>query len=250
MAKKPEQEAPAAKPVLDIRAEIAAARERLRKTVAAPSGINISTAGKQFKSPDGQVVEGPIQVVIIDFITKYMYYPGKFDKTKPPVCFALAQDIAALVPSENSPERQDDACVNCPRNQFGLKNEAKECKNMRWLAVVAPTPDPESPIMLISVAPRGLKGFDAYVDQVDARFETVPCGVVTEISFDDTVAFEKLCFKAVEPNENLNVHWTRRAEAMKLLMVEPDISRYEAPRAAPPRVSKTGFVPSKPKGVK
>ncbi|MGH9890836.1 MAG: hypothetical protein ACREA0_02380 [bacterium] len=222
--------------MLDIQAEIAAEMARLKKTVAAPSGNKISTAGKQFKLPDGVKDPGPMTVVIIDYVTANSFYVGKFDRMnpKPPVCFAVGKEIEALAPVTASPDKQSENCTSCPMNQWGAPGQAKECKNTRLLAIVPPGAEEGSPIMTLSVAPKGLKGFDKYVADVGRQFGLPPTGVLTEISFDETVDFEKLVFRAVGPNENLKLHWGRKAEAMEMLLVEPDFTRGAQP-ASPPR---------------
>src|SRR5574337_551511 len=37
---------------------------------------------KQFTLPDGTVTDGPLELVIVDFVTVHAFYPGKFDPKK------------------------------------------------------------------------------------------------------------------------------------------------------------------------
>lgn len=217
------------KEILDIQAEIAKELALIKCTVA-PTGSRISTRGKQFKLPNGQTDAGPMTVVIVDYVTQNMFYEERYDPKNlaPPSCFAIGKDIAALIPSPNSPEVQSADCASCPMNQFGSSGKAKACKNTRLLAVVSPTDDECSPIMTLSVPPKTLKDFDKYVTDVARRFNLPPVGVVTDISFDEDSEFEKFLFAVVGPNENLKAHWGRKAEALEILTTEPDLSRAKA----------------------
>lgn len=221
--------------VLDIQAEIAREMATIKKAVNAPGGNRISTAGKQFKLPNGTKDPGPMQVVILDFMTHNLMFQGRYDPKNPapPICFAIGKEIDTMVPSDNSPDKQSEDCAGCPNNQFGSSGNGKACKNTRVLAVVAPNAEEGSPIMTISVAPMGLKDYDKYVGDVARRFQLPPAGVVTEISFDDSVEFEKLVFSVVGPNENLTAHWGRRTEALEILMVEPNLTRTSTAPAKP-----------------
>ena len=176
-------------------------------------------------------------VVILDFMTHNLMFQGRFNpkNPSPPVCFAIGKEINTMVPSDNSPDKQSDDCTSCPMNQFGSNGNGKACKNTRVLAVVAPNAEEGSPIMTLSVAPMGLKDYDKYVNDVARRFNLPPVGVLTEISFDENADFEKLLFKVVGPNENLKMHWGRKAEALEILSVEPNLTRIAAPASPPAR---------------
>lgn len=232
--------------VLDIAAEIAKEMALIKKTVSAPGGNRISTRGKEFKLPNGSKDAGPMTVVILDFMTHNLMYTGRFDPKNPsaPVCFAIGKEIGTMVPSANSPDKQSEDCTSCPMNQFGSNGNGKACKNTRVLAVVAPNDEEGSPIMTISVAPMGLKDYDKYVNDTARRFNVPPVGVLTEISFDENTDFEKLLFKVVGPNENLKLHWGRKAEALEILSVEPNLTR-----VAPATPAGKPFTPARPKKV-
>lgn len=232
--------------VLDIQAEIAKEMALIKKTVSAPGGNRISTRGKEFKLPNGSKDAGPMTVVILDFMTHNLFYTGRFDpkNPSPPSCFAIGKEIDAMVPSPNSPDKQSEDCPSCPMNQFGSSGNGKACKNTRVLAVVAPNDDDSSPIMTISVPPMSLKDYDKYVNDTARRFSLPPVGVLTEISFDEAADFEKLLFKAVGPNENLKLHWGRKAEAVEILSVEPNLTARE-----PAKPAGKPFTPARPKKV-
>lgn len=210
------------------------AAQEIMKRVAAPSGNGISIRNKQFKFPDGRVLDGPIDVVILDFVSKNLYYTGRFDpqNPSPPKCFAIGRVITEMKPSPNSPDVQSESCSGCPMNEFGSDGAAKACKNTRLLAVVE-SGVPDAPIMTLSVPPKSLKAFDGYVSKVATLLKRTPYGVVTRIGFHPEAEHEQLVFGNPQPNPQLAEHVARRAEAEALLFVEPDTSRAEAPARKP-----------------
>lgn len=219
--------------LVDIKAQMAADLAGLANRVAPAGGDKIQLKNKKFKMPDGSEAD-TIRVVIVDFVATNNFYEGAYDKDNisPPACFAIGQVVANMVPSDNSPVKQSDACGTCPMNQFGSAGNGKACKNMRRLAVLPPDADTDTPLAILDVSPTGLKSFDGYVRSVASKFNMTPIGVTTEISFDPNVDYGSLRFGEPEPNENLNEHWGRRAEALERLTQEPDVSGYaEAPPA-------------------
>jgi hypothetical protein len=205
------------------------AAQEIMKQVAAPSSNGISIRNKQFKLPDGRILDGPIEVVILDFVSKNLHYTGRFDSQNPspPKCFAIGRVITDMKPSANSPDVQSDSCNGCPMNEFGSDGAAKACKNTRLLAVVE-ADVPDAPIMTLSVPPKSLKAFDGYVSKVASLLKRTPYGVVTRIGFHPEAEHEQLVFGNPTPNPQLVEHVARRPEAEAMLFIEPDTSRAEA----------------------
>lgn len=242
--------------------KIATLQQEIAKQAAAVSGSVGSATGnrirltqdKQFASPDGTKTQGPINLVVIDFNTHHDYWdkPFKKDNPEPPVCFAVSEPaslqgrIDTLVPSNNSPEKQAEACGTCMMNQYasGANGVGKACKNSRLLACVSPDEDPETaPILLLGVPPASLKNWDNYVRKLSSR-QTMPVTVITQVSMDAGSDYATLVFTPVAENGNLAAHWARMSEAQKLLVQEPDLSQRDAApaKAAPrrPASKKTG----------
>lgn len=198
---------------------------KLAGRIQAPQGKFIKLGkDKTFIMPDGTKSDEPMNVVIVEFTNRNMYYAGKYDPKNvvPPVCFAIGQVINELVPSENSPDKQHSNCAGCPQNQFSKDGGGKPCKNTRYLALMAPTAKgPDDPILVLSVSPTGLKSFDAYVASVSKNFRRPPVGVITEISFDETKDYQTLKFGNPRPNPNVQYHMSRIADAEAILNVEP-----------------------------
>jgi hypothetical protein len=213
-----------------LRATVATLAER----VAPAAGDKISlTQDKKFQLPDGRKSEGPLKLVILDFVAAHNYYEGAFDRDNivPPNCFAIGTNPTQMVPSANSPDKQADNCQTCPMNQYGSAGKGKACKNSRLLAVLPPDADADTPVMVLSVPPTSIKAFDAYVTAVAQKFGMAPAGVVTEISMDDSVTWAQLKFGNPVLNENLDntANDARLDFAEKRLKQEPDVSSFEKP---------------------
>lgn len=214
-----------------LKAQAAAVSE---KTAPASGSTIRTTQDKQFILPDGTKTD-TLQVVIVDFASKYAFYESKYDPKSitPPACFALGTNPLKMVPSKNAPLIQATDCQSCPNNQFGSDGDGKACKNTRVLAVLPPDADADTPMWVLGVSPTALKGFDGFVSGVARVFQTPPIGVVTTISFDDSVTYARLVFTDPQPNENIAEHFGRQEEARAMLAVEPDVSQFKS--AAPAR---------------
>lgn len=219
--------------------DMKAIQERLREQadamgtrVAPAAGINIQVSqSKEFKFPDGTNCT-EFQAVIVDFVSENTFYPEAFDRKaiKPPVCFAIGMDPRKMVPSLNSPDRQSDACADCPNYQYetAKTGKGKACKEGRKLVVIAPDGNADTPLWILNVSPTALKGFDTFVSTVARSFRLPPVGVVTTIGFNDAFDYPSLVFSNPQPNDHLGDHFGRQDEAKEILAREPDISGYEA----------------------
>lgn len=207
----------------------------------APASGNVIRVGqdKQFTLPDGTKTPGPLEIVIVDFVSKNQFYEGAFDPKNivPPACFSIGTNIAKMAPSANAPDVQSKDCSSCPMNQFGSAGAGKACKNSRVMAVLPPDADENTPMWILTTSPTANKGFDGYIGGVVRTFQMPPVGVVTTVSFDENETYAKLLFGNPVPNPNLEVHFARQAEAKDMLNVEPDVSAFVK---APPARGKAG----------
>jgi hypothetical protein len=229
---------PTSSAVVSIQEQLKAQALAQANKIAPPSGINIRiTQDKKFQLPDGSTVEGPLDLVIVDFVSRNTFYEGTYDPKNitPPACFAIHPEPKQLVPSDNSPVKQADDCASCPMNQFGSAGTGKACKNSRVLAVLPPDATEDTPLWLLTVSPTALKGFDGYVGAVARTFQMPPISVVTSVDFNPGQTYASLTFSDPRPNENVAVHFARQAEAKELLAVEPDVSGYGQEAAKPAR---------------
>jgi hypothetical protein len=214
--------------LVDIKAMMAAELAGLANRTAPAGGDKIQLKDKKFHLPDGTQTD-TLNVVIVDFMAVNNFYEGAYDAKNivPPTCFAIGQIPTQMVPSDNAPVKQSDACASCPMNQFGSAGDGKACKNMRRLAVLPPDADTDTPLWILDVSPTGLKSFDGYVRSAASKFGVTPIGLITEITFAADVSYASLRFGNPEPNEQMAVHWQRRQEATDRLTQEPDVSGYE-----------------------
>jgi len=219
--------------VANLKEELRQEASQMQERVGSGESTRIRTSDKVFEMPNGEVVDGSMECVIIDFTSKNALYEGKWDPNnpQPPICFAIGDIIDAMKPSPKSPEPQADSCANCPMNEFGSDGNGKACKNTRTLAVVPANGNPEAPMMTLDVSPTGLKSFDGHVSTVTANFGLPPICVVTEVGFHPEKSWAQLMFSSVEENQNLEVHAARREEARRLISQEPNMTVNEAPKA-------------------
>lgn len=191
---------------------------------------------KSFTLPDGTKTREPLQLVVVDFVSRNEYYEGAYNKDDiaPPNCFAIHPEPKQLAPSANSPDKQCDDCASCPMNQFGSAptGAGKACKNTRTLAVLPPDADEETEIWTLKVSPTGIKSFDNFVSGVNRAFQLPPVGVVVTVAFSDAKDYPCLEFSDPQPNENVAVHFSRQDEARDMITREPDVSSFGAEKPA------------------
>lgn len=223
--------------IVSIQEALKAQAAAMAGRIAPPTGNAIKvTQDKKFLLPDGNKVDGPLEVVVVDFINKNVYYEGAYDPNNitSPNCFAIHPIVKEMAPSANAPDKQCDDCSSCPMNQFGSAGKGKACKNTRVLAVLPPDADESTPMWLLNVSPTAIKGFDGFVGSVQRTFEMPPIAVVVEVGFNEAETFASLTFSNPRPNDNLAVHFARQAEAKDLLEVEPDTSNFGQAAPAKP----------------
>ena len=221
--------------VMSIQDALKAQAAELNDRVAPASGNKIRMDSKKFILPDGTTTPGPLELVIIDFAGANNWYDRPFKKGDegPPACYSAGTNLKTMVPSSNSPVKQNDDCASCPRNQWPEGGGAKECQNGRLLAVLPPDSDEDTPLWTLQVSPTALKGFDSYVSNVARMFQSMPVSVVTTVTLDDSVTYPRLLFTDPKPNPNLAAHFARQAEAREMVLAEKDVSGYK-PLAPPP----------------
>jgi len=213
--------------------EMAAEAAEIAKRVAAPSGDTIKVLkDKTFELPNGDTLE-VLTGVIVDFVSNNQYYGRKFDATdiKPPICFALGTDIDDMKPSPQSTDIQSEECKTCWANQWGTDGKGKACKNQRLVAIVPPEMQATGPLLLLKVAPTGVRYFDQHISGAT----TLAGGmfkVVTEFVCDPAPDYASLRFKVLGPNEDFAEAYSRKKGARARLLTEPDYGTAPAEKAA------------------
>jgi hypothetical protein len=207
--------------------------EAMKAKLAAPGGDGISvTQGKDFKLPDGSKVE-TFKGIIVDFVSFNAYYEGVYDANNvvPPNCFAIGTvKNDELVPSDSSPDPQDDGCGSCKgcwANAFksAANGSGKACKQAIRVAVLLE----DGELHRLNISSTGLKGFGIYTRDVASTFGVPPYAVMTTFSFDDKVDYASVrCSDPLLLNEEqLAYVFTKRDDALQMLMAEPDVSEFQ-----------------------
>lgn len=236
---------------VEIEAQIQADVERFKSKLSTPSGNRIATTlSKEFKMPDGTRAR-EIKAVIVDYIATKDYYVEKFDpeNIKPPTCFALdfvPHKPVTLTPSPNSPVLQSDGgCAECAQNQWlpltdNPKKKRKACRDGYTLALLPLDADVTTQLMTIDLSPTAVNAFDTYVREVARDFGPLYM-VETTFVFDQKEDYATVrCVNPVRAETDLiALAFKAKEEAVKLLLVEPDVSSYEAPAAAAMARAKT-----------
>lgn len=208
--------------------------EALKNKLAAPGGDGITvTQSKEFKLPDGAKVD-TFNGIIVDFVSFNAYYEGAYnpDNVVPPNCFAIGTvKNDDLAPSDASPDRQDDDCGSCKgcwANAFKSADngKGKACKQSIRVAVLLE----DGELHRLNISSTGLTAFGAYVRDVANSLGCAPYGVMTTFTFDDKFDYPSVrCTDPVQLNDDqLAYVFTKRDDALAMLMVEPDVSEFQA----------------------
>lgn len=221
------------KEIANIDAQLAAEAAEIADSIGAPSSNRIDIQDKAFKLPDGQILQAPLDMVIVDHISKNLFYEGEWDPKNPvgPVCWAINRVVDDLAPSKNGPAIQSKTnCKGCVMNEWGSSGDGKACKNTRALAVLLPTVGDGKTLYTFNVSPTAIKSFDGYVNAVLKMFTSPPIKVITEVMFHPEKRWAYPLFGDPRPNEHYAEHFGRRDEARTMLEVEPQAGEPITPK--------------------
>jgi hypothetical protein len=224
----------------DIIAKLQQQSEQERARIGASGGgdvISINNGKKLFVLPNEQEVS-ELEAHIIDFAYRNEYYIGAWNPKEitPPACFAIAPTDSQLVPSENSPLKQSETdCATCQQNQYGshTNGAGKACKNTVILALLPPGDEAaEHDIWVVKASPTAIRAFNKYASKVSQM--NIPLGVVrTKLYFDPATDYASVRFDAMGIDADMiEVVESRKDEAAKRLMEEPDVSQFVMPTAS------------------
>lgn len=202
---------------------------------------------------------GSFEAVLVKsnpYLTKQYYAKGYVEgDSAAPDCFS----IDGKVPSNASPAIQHTNCAGCPMNTFSKINEStgkktKPCQDNKKMAVL-PADDLVNELyggpMLMRIPAASLKDLAMFGDTLKSR--GYPYNAVrVRLSFDLTVSYPKLIFKAVRPlteDEAVQVlEWYNSDAVAKMLADFEDITVppqaaidevFEQPPQAPPVAAPT-----------
>ncbi len=217
--------------IANVDSELAKEVKTMEERIGAPSGNKINIGDNTFQFPNGKTVTGPCELVIIDFITTNAYYgEKKYDANNPtpPVCYAWGRGKnETLSPVPESPLLQCDACEPCIQFEWP-QGGSRPCKNNRLLAVIDPSAD-EPSVMLLSVSPTGLTRFDALVSTIKDVYSAPPIKVIVSFDFVPKLRYLTLTFEVAEVNPDYAEHYQLRDEAHRLLEALPSFESVSAP---------------------
>jgi hypothetical protein len=212
-------------------------RERIGKSSGGDT-ISVNNGKKLFEMPNEQEV-ADFEGLIVDFAYCNSYYLGAYNPKviTPPACFALATTPTKLVPSDNSPIKQNDGpCATCQHDQFGTSptGGGKACKNSVLIAILPPDIGQieKHDIWVLKTSPTAIIPFNKYASHVSGM--NVPLGAVrTKFYLDPDSTYASVRFEAVGVAvECLDTVIARKEDAAKRLMQEPDVSQFEIPASA------------------
>ena len=230
--------------IAEIEQEMSQGAKDLAKRIGGPSrnAIKVKPGGR-FELPGGEIVES-FWAVVVDFTNKNWFYPGAYDPSNivPPDCYAQGDVIEDMAPLDGVPDKQSDKCATCDMNQFksASTGRGKACKNTRELALLIVDEDgthnlPDAPLHILSIAPKSLASFDAFVRNTHRLLRGYPIKALVEISAQDAGTYSTVIFGQPEANPDFGQHWLRREAARELLESPPDFTPREA--AAPARTT-------------
>ena len=224
----------------DIMAKLQSYTEEERERIGASGGgdvISVNNKANLFIMPNEQEVE-EFEGLIVNFAYRNEYYIGPYNpkNIQPPACFAIAASSNALIPSDNSPVKQNQSdCATCQQNQFGthIGGAGKACKNTVIMAILPPDADlvADHELWVLKTSPTAIRPFNKYATKVSQM--NIPLGVVrTRFYFDPEAEYASIRFEAMGVEADcVDVVMERKEEALARLMEEPDVSNFEMPTA-------------------
>lgn len=172
-------------------------------------GQSISIRGGVFKFAGADLGEA-MDVIVTHHAFTNAYYDQPYDSDNPvpPTCFANGMDSKTLVPVENSPEKQAEACAGCWANAFGSdqRGKGKACKNMATLLLLPADievdgfEDPQ--VATINVPPTSVANWNKFAEKMTKGLKRPTWSVVATIAFDPKSDYEKLIFGLKEVIED------------------------------------------------
>lgn len=237
------------------------AKESTQQEASVATGQFLNTRGGQLTWNGNPVKDNKLACIIVDNILENAYYEGDFDPDSPapPVCYAFGRDDKEMAPHPDSPSPQHETCRGCPMNEFGTadRGKGKACKNIRRLAILPAEPLTDDAIQkgeifFLKTPVTSVKGWAAYVRNLDALRHRPPLGVISEISaIPDAKTQFKLIFSHVKdiPGTVMGAIFKRHDE-VKESIAFPYSPQSEAPAPARKLAARGAAPVKKPAGRK
>jgi hypothetical protein len=197
-------------------------------------------------NPENGDPVGSMELVLVKsnpFLTKQFYEKGYVEgDTAAPDCFS----IDGKTPSASSPSIQHTNCATCPQNAFTKINEktgkkTKACQDNRKMAIL-PLSDLKNEVfggpMLMRIPAASLGDLATFGGALKSRGYAYN-SVAVRVSFDLTVAYPKLIFKAIraltDDEADQVIEWYKSDIVDKMLADFTDLSTAEAKANPPPK---------------
>ncbi|MBU6231495.1 hypothetical protein KGP36_02400 [Patescibacteria group bacterium] len=203
MPKKPEPVRPASTALVPWDEELASAAQSAAAMQQSSGGAQFFSTRSGILSFDGAPFEdNQMATVVVAERLENVYYGGEYDENNKtsPLCFAFGTDPATMAPHQvcvDAGTAQAESCKVCPHNQWGTaaKGKGKACRNTQRLALIpagdmaadgrVELTDPETmreaAIAYLKLPVTSVKGWGAYVRQLNATLHRPPYAVVTRV---------------------------------------------------------------------
>lgn len=204
-----------------IQKRLAAKQEKFADRERQGGGKTLSIRGKKFRF-DGRDLGDEIDVIMLDYVFLKQYFESDYDPDNltPPDCFAIGDDELELKPLEESPEIQGDdetgMCDGCWANEYesAARGKGKACQDRRRIALLSAelfdedgfidTITAES-VGFLTMGGTSLQNWKAHTKRLGKTLKVAPFQVVTTLSFDESVDYEKLEFHVKEEIEDTEI---------------------------------------------
>lgn len=172
--------------------ELASLAKDATKGMSLPTAKFISLKSGKLSFGGAAVPGNELRAVILGWVHENQFYDEDYDPETPqsPGCYAFGTDQSEMVPHENAPRKQAEACEGCPMNEWGSaeRGQGKACKNVVRLALIAES-DIEgldsAEIVYMKVPVMSVKNFIMYAKKTVAQTLNRPYwAVITNITVE------------------------------------------------------------------
>jgi hypothetical protein len=152
-------------------------------------GNYISFQGGRLKIGEDLVPGDKMNIVVVNYVWEYAYFPNAYDPTKvvSPMCYAygMGEETMEIL----GEDVQSDSCAGCPKNEWrsaGGGSRGKACKNSRKLALMHVDSlsgnIAKAEILYARLPVTSVKNFQKAATDVAKVLGVPPFGVVMEMS--------------------------------------------------------------------
>lgn len=184
---------------------------------------------------DQPVPGNELNCIVVASVTENQWFSTRYDPNvrSNPDCYAIGEGKAEqLAPMAESKDKQSEACVSCPKFEWGSNpagGRGKACKERRRLALIPA--DLSAEMLLLNIPPTSIKNWSNHVAKVVATTGMSTAGVITNIKVVPSAKnqFEvKFDIVGKVPFEHLPALMQRKADALEVMLQPyPEIEEEE-----------------------